>query len=357
MSDAPEVKTINLALQGGGSHGAFTWGCLDALLADGRVAPDGISGTSAGAMNAVALAHGWLQDRNDRHESARESLAAFWNGVISMSALTNLQRAPFDILSGAWRRPSAGNNFWGETLSRIFSPYQTNPLDINPLRDFLEKQIDFERIQKSRELKLFIAATQVASGKAEIFTGQRITAQSVMASACLPMIFQAVEIDGQQYWDGGYSANPAIHPLFKRCASHDVLLVQINPLSRDKHPRTSREILDRVTEMSFNTSLLGEIRAIDFVNRLMAQQRLDPAKYKEVFMHRIDGGEELEALGSSSKLNTQAEFIRGLYELGTARGAQWLKKSYNDLGVKSSINIARDYLDDVRLADRSTDSK
>jgi NTE family protein len=197
----------------------------------------------------------------------------------------------------------------------------------------------------------------VSSGKAEIFTGTRITAQSVMASACLPMVFQAVEIDGQQYWDGGYSANPAIHPLFKRCASHDVLLVQINPLARDKHPRAAREIMDRMTEMSFNTSLLGEMRAIDFVNRLMAQQRLDPTKYKEVFMHRIDGGEELEALGSSSKTNTQADFIRSLYELGVARGEQWLKKHYNELGIKSSINIARDYLDDVRLADRDISTK
>jgi NTE family protein len=352
-----DIKIINLALQGGGSHGAFTWGCVDALLADGRVAPDGISGTSAGAMNAVAFAHGWTQDRKDRHESARESLAAFWNGVVQMSALSNLQRAPFDILFGAWRSSGSASKIWGEALANFFSPYQTNPLDINPLRDFLEQKIDFERIQKARDIKLFVAATHVASGKAEIFSGNRVTAQAVMASACLPMVFRAVEIDGAQYWDGGYSANPAIHPLFKRCQSHDVLLVQINPVVRDKLPRSSREIMDRMTEMSFNASLLAEMRAIDFVNRLMAQGRLDPTKYKEVFMHRIDGGEDLEALGASSKTNTQEAFIKGLYELGFERGTQWLKKNFSSLGAKSSINIARDYLDDVHLADRGTPAK
>jgi NTE family protein len=351
------TKIINFALQGGGSHGAFTWGCIDALLADGRVVPDGISGTSAGAMNAVAFAHGWTLDRKDRFEAARESLAAFWNSVVHMSALSSLQRAPFDVLFGAWRASGSASSIWGETLAKFFSPYQTNPLDINPLRDFLEKHIDFERIQKARDIKLFIAATHVASGKAEIFSGNRVSAQAVMASACLPMIFRAVEIDGAQYWDGGYSANPAIHPLFKRCNSHDVLLVQINPVVREKLPRSSRDIMDRMTEMSFNASLLAEMRAIDFVNRLMAQGRLDPTKYKEVFMHRIDGGDELEALGASSKTNTQEAFIKGLYELGFERGTHWLKKTYADLGVKSSINIARDYLDDVRLADRKTPGK
>lgn len=356
-SEDDSPKIVNLALQGGGSHGAFTWGCLDALLADGRIAPDGISGTSAGAMNAVAFAHGWLQGRKDRCESARESLAAFWNGVVQMTALTNLQRMPFDLLFGAWRASGAASKIWGETVAKFFSPYQTNPLDINPLRDFLESHIDFERIAQARDIKLFIAATHVTSGKAEIFSGNRVTAQAVMASACLPMIFQAVEIDGAQYWDGGYCANPAIHPLFKRCDSHDVLLIQINPVMRETLPRSAREIMDRMTEMSFNASLLAEMRAIDFVNRLMAQGRLDATKYKEVFMHRIDGGEELEALGASTKTNTHDGFIRGLYELGFERGSQWLKKHYDALGKKSSINIARDYLDDVRLADRSNSKK
>jgi NTE family protein len=354
-SDAP--RAVNLALQGGGSHGAFTWGVLDALLEHGQIVPDGISGTSAGAMNAVALAHGWTQDSKDPWHSARESLAAFWNGIIQMTALTNLQRAPFDILFGRWRAASSPVNLWAESLAKMFSPYQTNPLDINPLRDFLEQQIDFERLQKTRALKLFIAATRVDTGKAEIFSGPRVTAQAVMASACLPMMFQAVEIEGDHYWDGGYSANPPIHPLFKRCESHDVLLVQINPVKREGTPKTSRQILDRMTEMSFNASLLAEMRAIDFVNRLMAQGRLDSALYKEVFVHRIDGGDELEALGASSKLNTNADFIKELYELGRSAGKYWLKKHFDELGVKSSINIARDYLDGVKLADRGAGEK
>jgi NTE family protein len=352
MESVAEKKCINLALQGGGSHGAFTWGVLDALLEDGRIEPDGISGTSAGAMNAVALGHGWIQDRDDRCEGARESLAKFWNGVIQLTALSNLHNATFDVLFGRWRATRSPTNLWAESLARMFSPYQTNPLDINPLRDFLEKQIDFERLQKSRQIKIFVAATRVESGKAEIFSGPRLTAQAVMASACLPMMFQAVEIEGNHYWDGGYAANPAIHPLFKRCDSHDVLLVQINPVLREEVPKTSRQIIDRMTEISFNASLLAEMRAIDFVNRLMAQGRLDPTKYKEVFVHRIDGGDELEALGASSKLNTNADFIQGLFDLGRDAGQQWIKQHWSELGVKSSINIARDYLDGVKLADR-----
>ena len=227
-----QTPRVNLALQGGGSHGAFTWGVLDALLEDGRVDLEGISGTSAGAMNAVALAHGFAQSegqsRQDRNDAARQALDGFWNGIVDMvalsSSLSKMQRAPFGILFGLMGTGNWSTQLWTDAMTRYWSntlsPYQSNPFDINPLKDFLEKQVDFERLATAAHPgtpKVFVVATRVSSGKAEVFSGKRLTASAVMASACLPMVFQAVEIDGDHYWDGGYSGNPAIHPLIYRC--------------------------------------------------------------------------------------------------------------------------------------------
>jgi NTE family protein len=355
---------INLALQGGGSHGAFTWGVLDALLADGRVQFEGISGTSAGAMNAVAMAHGLAQaqgqSEGDQRASARESLRAFWDGVVSMGALqtsiSNAQRVPFDLLFGGLAalagHPSPGqmvsdavSGFWGKS----FSPYQTNPLDINPLKDFLEQQIDFDKLAAYKGLKVFVLATKVSTGKAEIFSGKRLTAKAVMASACLPTVFRAVEVEGEPYWDGGYSGNPAIHPLIYNCDSRDVVLVQINPIRRNNLPTSSADILDRLNEITFNSALIAEMRAIDFVKRLLAEGKLDPAHYKDVLMHRIDGGRELDAYPASSKAETDADLIYRLRDLGKRCATEWLEQKLPCLGVASSINIARDYLDDMRV--------
>ncbi len=347
---------LNLALQGGGSHGAFTWGVLDVLLQDPRIAIEGISGTSAGAMNAVALAHGFIQAQgtpHDAREAARESLANFWNGLVAMGALGQAQRAPFDLMFGLAGVDNSPTSQWADAMTRAWagslSPYQSNPMDINPLRDFVERQIDFERLGQQQALKLFVVATRVSTGRAEVFTGKRLTAAAVMASACLPMMFQAVEIDGEDYWDGGYTGNPAIHPLIYRCQSRDILLVQINPVKRDKLPTSAVDILDRLNEITFNAALVAEMRAIDFVKRLLAQGKLDPAHYKDVLLHRIDGGEVLEQLGAATKLSTDAGLIHALHDLGQSHARQWLDGHYDDLGVRSGINIARDYLDDLRL--------
>ena len=365
-------RRVNLALQGGGSHGAFTWGVLDALLADGRVAFDGISGTSAGAMNAVALAHGFAtargQPRSDAREAARASLAKFWEGVVEMgevtSSISKAQRAPFDILFGGLGSLGGLGGADGESPGRLFtdaltsfwtsavSPYHSNPLDINPLRDFLEAHIDFERLAAFNPLKVFVVATAVATGKAEVFSGNRLTAKAVMASACLPTVFQAVEIEGEHYWDGGYAGNPAIHPLVYNCDSRDVLLVQINPIKRDKLPTTAAEILDRVNEITFNATLIAEMRAIAFVKRLLADGKLDPKRYKDVLMHRIDGGELLEAFHASTKSAADASLILTLRDLGVSCARQWLGKHFHQLGVAASVNIARDYLDDLRVPAR-----
>ncbi|MDW5443708.1 patatin-like phospholipase family protein [Polaromonas sp. SM01] len=365
-ADVPTPR-INLALQGGGSHGAFTWGVLDALLEDGRIDLEGISGTSAGAMNAVALAHGFAiaedLSRADRLDAARQALASFWNGIVDMGALTSslsqMQRAPFGILFGQMGVDNWATQLWTDAMkqywSNALSPYQRNPFDINPLKDFLEKQVDFERLGAARHThasstpKVFVVATRVANGKAEVFSGQRLTANAVMASACLPMVFQAVEIEGDHYWDGGYSGNPAIHPLIFRCDSRDIVLVQINPIKRDELPTKPGEIMDRINEITFNASLIAEMRAIDFVKRLLAEGRLDPAHYKDVLMHRVDGGEAMDKYSARTKASTDKDLIHALHDLGVSCGKEWLDKRFASLGVKSTVNIARDYLDDLRL--------
>lgn len=352
---------INLGLQGGGSHGAFTWGVLDVLLQDPRIHIEGISGTSAGAMNAVALAHGFAKtqgrSRATAHEAARESLSDFWNGIVAMGALSQAQRAPFDLMFGLTGMDSSPTGQWADAMARAWSgtmsPYQSNPLDINPLKDFVERQIDFERLATFEDLKVFVVATCVSTGKAEVFTGQRLTANAVMASACLPMMFQAVEIDGEYYWDGGYAGNPAIHPLIYQCDSRDILLVQINPIRRNKLPTSAMEIMDRLNEITFNAALIAEIRAIDFVKRLIKEGKLNPAHFKDVLLHRIDGGEVLEQLGAATKLSTDATLIHALRDLGQSHARQWLSEHASDLGVRSGVNIARDYLDELRVPTRT----
>lgn len=352
-----DMPRVNLALQGGGSHGAFTWGVLDALLEDGRISLEGISGTSAGAMNAVALAHGFAQANDkvkaDPREAAREALSNFWRGIVQMGALSEAQRAPFDLLFGRMGGDNSSTALWANAMtsfwSSAMSPYQNNPFDLNPLRKFLESQIDFEGLARLQTLKVFVVATRVSTGKAEVFSGKRLTADAVMASACLPMAFKAVEIDGDHFWDGGYSGNPAIHPLIYDCSSRDIVLVQINPIKRDKLPTTSAQILDRMNEVTFNAGLIAEMRAIDFVKRLLAEGKLDPANYKDVLMHRIDGGEALEAFSASTKTSTSESLINSLRDLGQAKARAWLTKHYTSLGATCTVNIQQDYLDDMRV--------
>ncbi|MDR3454789.1 MAG: patatin-like phospholipase family protein [Rhodoferax sp.] len=363
-TNTSDSRRINLALQGGGSHGAFTWGVLDALLEDGRVDIEGISGTSAGAMNAVALAHGLAQAADkpgaDPREAARAALTRFWNGIVDMgavsSSISQAQRAPFDLLFGGLGSASGGNSpaqLWTDAMTSFWagsvSPYQSNPFDINPLMKFLENQIDFERLAAHKGTRVFVVATCVQTGKAEVFSGKRLTARAVMASACLPMVFQAVEIEGHHYWDGGYSGNPAIHPLIYQCESRDVLLVQLNPIKRNKLPTTAAEIMDRTSEITFNGALIAEMRAIAFVKRLLAEGKLDPARYKDVLMHRIDGGEALDDYHASTKSSTDGKLILALRDLGIQCTQQWLDKRYKSLGVADTVNIACDYLDDLRM--------
>ena len=338
MAELHTPHRLNLALQGGGSHGALTWGVLDALLEDGGLHFDGISGTSAGAMNAVALAHGFAHAAvhyPDPEEArvagsalAQSTLARLWEGVGAM-----------------------GNLMWGAPLAQVFpalgamtpwlAPAQANPLNLNPLRRLLEKEIDFDLLCHARTApKVFVCATNVRTGRGEIFSGNRLSADAVMASACLPLVFKAVEMEGGAYWDGGYSGNPALYPLIYETEASDILLVQINPIEHLDIPGTVPEIMDRMNELNFNASLLAELRAIEFVRRLLAEGKLDARRYKSVRMHRIDGGSVLAPFGADSKLRADLAFVRKLFALGRTAGQEWLHAHRKDVGVRPSIKIA-----------------
>lgn len=339
---------LNLALQGGGSHGAFTWGVLDALLEDGRVGVEGLSGTSAGAVNAVALASGWARAAargRDPREGAREKLAGIWDRVGALGSLGTLHRQFMRML---WGGLPAGLPS-GSLMRGLLSPYQSNPLDINPLRTLLEEEIDFDAIAAHPQLKVFVCATHVNTGKAVLFTGRQLDARAVLASACLPTLFQAVEIDGEAYWDGGYSANPALAPLIKHCSTADIALVQINPLSRDATPRTMAGIQDRISELTFNASLLTQMRAIDFVNRLLQDGAVSHDRCKFVRVHRIDGGAALQAFPTSSRANADHAMIQQLKEVGRAAGRGWLAQHFEAIGREATVDIRRDYLDGTMM--------
>lgn len=351
LPESPSPRRVNLALQGGGSHGAFTWGVLDALLQDERIQIDGISGASAGAVNAVALAHGFAvaaqegSETPDPREAARASLGRIWQGVTAMGSLGSMAESISKMMMGNWPSEKVGANFLGNAMSQWMSPYQSNPLDINPLRKLLQAEIDFTTIARLQGPKVFVSATHVTTGRAEIFSGKRLTLQAVMASTCLPTLFQAVEIDGQPYWDGGFSSNPALAPLINQCESRDIIVVQINPLRRPDTPQTPHDIMDRVNELTFNASLLAQMRAIDFINRLLADGRLqEGAKYKSLLLHRIDGGEALEELPSSSKMSTDTAMIEKLFEMGQGAAKRWLGRHFEALGQQGTVNIRRDYV-------------
>ncbi len=331
---------INLALQGGGAHGAFTWGVLDRLLEDDRIGVEAISGTSAGAINAVVLADGFMRSGVD---GARERLHDFWQHIARLGALSPIQRSPLDIWLGNFSLDHNPAFLYFDMLTHIASPYDLNPANLNPLKELLEAEIDFERVQCCSDIKLFISATNVHTGRVKVFTGDEISADSVMASSCLPLVFQAVEIDGVPYWDGGFMGNPVLFPFFYHSQSNDIVLVQVNPLERKETPVTSREIHNRMNEITFNASLTKELRAIEFVSRLVASENLDPDRYKRVHMHIIDTGEELLELSASSKMNAEWRFLTHLRDIGRQTADTWLAANFDNLGKRSSFDLGEHF--------------
>ncbi|WP_439816336.1 patatin-like phospholipase family protein [Zavarzinia sp. CC-PAN008] len=334
-------KRINLALQGGGAHGAFTWGVLDRFLADDRIEIEGICGTSAGAMNAAVAAYGHARDGRD---GARVALAAFWKKVAEAGAWGPIQRTPLDRMMGSFSLDRSPTYFWFDIMSRIWSPYQTNPLNFNPLRDILADCIDFDVLRTQSTIKLFVCATNVESGKVRVFQNNEMKVESLLASACLPFMFQTVEVDGQHYWDGGYMGNPAIFPLIYACESRDVVLVQINPLERRGVPRSAREILDRVNEISFNSTLMREMRAVHFVSRLIESGQLSSTDYKHMLIHMVEADDVLKELGASTKLVADLAFLEHLKGIGHAAADAWLEQHFDALGTRSTLDLVATYL-------------
>jgi NTE family protein len=333
---AETVKRINLALQGGGSHGALTWGVLDRLLEDERLEIAEISGTSAGAMNAVVLAEGLERGGRD---GARAALEAFWRAISRAALFSPIQRSPVDRMLGRWSLDNSPGYLFAEGMSRLFSPYQLNPMGVNPLRNVLEAQVDFDLVNRCRKINVHVTATHVKTGRARIFSRGAVSLDSVMASACLPQLYPAVEIDGEPYWDGGFSANPALMPLVTSAESPDIVIVQINPIVRHEVPVAARDILNRVNEISFNTALIKELRTIALMQRIIAEQGIDLGAAGKTYIHLIHTDEEVQDLAASSKLNAEWAYLTKLRKRGRGWAEAWLEANFDSIGCESSFDI------------------
>jgi NTE family protein len=332
-----EPVHTDFALQGGGAHGAFAWGVLDRLLQEPWLRIDGLSGTSAGAMNAAVMSDGYAQGGAD---GARSGLERFWRRVSDAARMSPLQRGPIDMLLGRWTMDSSPAFMAMDLASRLFSPYDTNPANINPLRDILAQSIDFARLAGS-PVRVFVTATNVRTGRPRVFRNEDLTPDALLASACLPMMFQAIEIDGDAYWDGGFSGNPTISPLVRECSAHDTILVQINPVERPGTPRTARDILNRENEIAFNAPLLKELRMIALLRKVADPGNSEGALWAAMRLHRI-ASEKMLDLGYSSKLNAEWAFLVMLRDEGRRCAEVFLEQHGADLGQRATFDL--DYL-------------
>ena len=332
---------LNLALQGGGAHGAFTWGVLDRLLDEEDITIKSISGTSAGAMNAAVLIDGYNEGGRPR---AKAQLREFWHEIsVAAAAVSPLgQQAPSEALASipGFDWISALNPF--DMITRVFSPYEYNPLNYNPLRNVLERVLDVKKLHEG--INLFVTATNVETGEARIFRDGEITIDVLLASACLPFVYQAVEIDGVPYWDGGYMGNPSIWPLIYKSSCNDVLLVQINPIKRAGTPKHAIDIINRVNEISFNSSLIAEMRAINFVRKLIKDGKLDSHEYADMHIHRVLPPADLHEMNATSKMNASWDFFVLLHSIGRTQMDDWLKHNKRFIGKQSSLDIAEHFL-------------
>lgn len=335
------TRRVNLALQGGGTHGAFTWGALDRLLEDDRIEFDGLSGTSAGAINGAILALGLLEGGR---QGAKDALNRFWRALGAKFAVSPLKATPIEKALWGWdlKYSLAWNAF--DTMTRVMSPYQINPfpMEFNPLRKALDQSLDLARLRADKSaIRLFISATNVRTGKPKVFTRAEITVDALLASACLPNVFKAVEIDGEAYWDGGYLGNPALWPLYHERMAADIVLVQLNPLLRAELPTTTSDIMNRLNEISFNASLMSEMRAIDFVQRMLDSGRLEQPRYRRLFLHAIEDEERMRAFKLSTKFNGDWDFLTTLRDYGRDAADLFIRESLDKVGRESTLDIQR----------------
>jgi len=340
-------KSIKLALQGGGSHGAFAWGVIDRLLEDERLHIAAVSGTSAGAMNAVALADGMARGGP---AEARKCLENFWSATSAAARYSPIRRSLFDILMGNWSLDASPSYILMDHISRLFSPYDLNLMNFNPLRDVVAACIDFDAVNNPGGLKLFLTATNVRTGKPKIFRQPAIQLDSVMASACLPFLFKAVEIDGEVYWDGGYMGNPALFPLVDECDAGDIVVIQINPFYRPDVPQSARDIQNRLNEITFNTSLLKELRSLAFLWEIIHYENLERERFRDVHVHAIHDEKTMLGLGVSSKLNAEWVFLTHLRDRGRETANDWLARHYDDIGIRNTLDLSWIFEESLRPA-------
>jgi NTE family protein len=343
MSDDPAIAysgsghspvAVDFALQGGGAHGAFTWGVLDRLLEETWLKIDGISGTSAGAMNAAVLADGYT---DGGAAGARAALERYWRYVAEASRFSPFQRTLLDRMMGRWTLDHSPLFVTMDIMSRLFSPYDFNASGSNPLRRILEELIDFDRLKRA-PIRLFISATNVRTGRVRVFRNAEITPDVLLASACLPTLFQAVEIDGEPYWDGGYSGNPTLTPLVRECDSKDTILIPINPIERPGTPATARDILNRLNEISFNAVALKELRMMALLRQVANPGDSEGARWSQMRVHLVRN-DIMGTLGYSSKLNAEWEFLSMLREEGRKAADAFLKANADGIGVRSTFDL------------------
>jgi NTE family protein len=346
-------KHIDIALQGGGSHGAFTWGVLDRLLELDDLEIDGISGTSAGAMNAVALAQGLTEGGA---EGARDLLRHYWTQVSDASRSSPMRRTWWDRLRGNWSLEYSPGYVISQFTRQLASPYQFNPFDINPLRDIVVECFDFDAVNSEDGPRVFLSATNLRTGRLKVFRQPQITADAVMASACLPHIFKAVEIEGEAYWDGGYMGNPPLSPLLDETDAHDIVVVQINPFERNEIPTTPYDIENRLNEITFNASLMKELRSLGFLWQVIDEENLDRTAYRNGRLHRVHATEHMLNLSVSSKMNAEMDFLSHLFEIGRETAEDWVKTTWPKVGKASTwvpSEIFEESLRPAHLGDRS----
>lgn len=334
MATKPKQLPIDFALQGGGSHGAFTWGVLDRMLEEDRLRIEAISGTSAGAMNAAVLADGFVRGGAD---GARRALEEFWRSVSKAAAFSPLQRTPLDRMLGRWTLDTSPAFIAFEMMARMFSPYDLNPWGLNPLREVLAESVDFERL-KTAPIKLFVTATNVRTGRGKVFRNAELTPDVLLASACLPNMFQAVEVDGEYYWDGGYSGNPTMTPLVRDCDSDDVILIAVNPVERPDRPTAAREILNRINEISFNAGLLKELRMIVLLRQVVDLGNCEGARWASKRLHLVRN-DLATVLDSSSKMSAEWAFLEMLHKEGRRVAEDFLAQNRDNLGKRSSVDL------------------
>jgi NTE family protein len=331
-------KVVNLALQGGGSHGAFTWGVLDRLLEEERLTFEGITATSAGAVNAVVLADGLAAGGR---EQARNALRLYWKKVSAFSSRSILRPSAFDKRNPDFGLEHSPGFMFLEPMTYFASPYQLNPFNFNPIKDLLAEAIDFERVRTQTAVKLFICATNVHTAKVRVFAGKELGVEQVLASTCLPLLMHAVEIDGEYYWDGSYSGNPAIFPLVYECQSRDIVVVHITPAERPGLPTTSPAIMNRMQEISFNTALIREMRVIAYLNKQIDEGKLHGGKC--MLVHVIEAEDLIREFAWSSRLNGDWDFLMHLHALGRTRADKWLAANFDRIGVESTVDLHEKY--------------